>query len=152
MSSPSDSVIMDKPNHQHNDLSRQVTMSLSADQYERLFFQPSAAKGDLAKRLGMIRPYSPYSLSDLSLLTSIRKPHPPRRPRLPHPFLQHSLLPPPIPRLLHRIPHLSLRNLLLPRRNRHEHRWDIRVHPRKHLPHGRLHNLRFSLGKSSLSF
>lgn len=35
-----------------NDLSRQVTYSLSQEQYERLFFQPSQAKGDLAKRLG----------------------------------------------------------------------------------------------------
>lgn len=35
-----------------NGLSRQLTMQLSADQYERLFFQPTAAKGDLAKRLG----------------------------------------------------------------------------------------------------
>ena len=34
-------------------LSRQVTLQLSPEQYERLFFQPSAAKGDLAKRLGM---------------------------------------------------------------------------------------------------
>jgi len=34
------------------DLSRQVTYSLTQEQYERLFFQPSAAKGDLAKRLG----------------------------------------------------------------------------------------------------
>jgi len=33
-------------------LSRQMTMQLSADQYERLFFQPTGAKGDLAKRLG----------------------------------------------------------------------------------------------------
>jgi len=35
-----------------NDLSRQITLNLSSDQYERLFFQPTAAKGDLAKRLG----------------------------------------------------------------------------------------------------
>ena len=35
-----------------NTLSRQITMSLSPDQYERLFFQPTASKGDLAKRLG----------------------------------------------------------------------------------------------------
>jgi hypothetical protein len=38
-----------------NDLSRQattVTMQLSPDQYERLFFQPDKAKGDLARRLG----------------------------------------------------------------------------------------------------
>ena len=33
-------------------LGRQMTMQLSNDQYERLFFQPSAPKGDLAKRLG----------------------------------------------------------------------------------------------------
>jgi succinate-acetate transporter protein len=35
-----------------NDLSRQVTLQLSSEQYERLFFQPSQAKGDLSKRLG----------------------------------------------------------------------------------------------------
>jgi hypothetical protein len=36
------------------DLSRQVTVALSPEQYERLFFQPSAPKrGDLAKRFGM---------------------------------------------------------------------------------------------------
>lgn len=35
-----------------NSLSRQVTYSLTQEQYERLFFQPSQAKGDLAKRLG----------------------------------------------------------------------------------------------------
>jgi len=36
-----------------NDLSRQVTVALSPDQYERLFFQPSAPRrGDLAKRFG----------------------------------------------------------------------------------------------------
>jgi hypothetical protein len=38
-----------------NDLTRQgttVTMQLSPDQYERLFFQPDKAKGDLARRLG----------------------------------------------------------------------------------------------------
>jgi len=34
-------------------LNRQITMQLSSDQYERLFFQPTSAKGDLAKRLGM---------------------------------------------------------------------------------------------------
>ena len=34
-------------------LSRQVTVTMSSDQYERLFFQPSGpAKGDFAKRLG----------------------------------------------------------------------------------------------------
>ena len=38
------------------DLNRQattVTMQLSPDQYERLFFQPEKPKGDLAQRLGM---------------------------------------------------------------------------------------------------
>ena len=34
-------------------LSRQMTVNLSPEQYERLFFQPSAPRGDLAKRLGM---------------------------------------------------------------------------------------------------
>lgn len=39
-------------NSHTNDLSRQVTLQLSSEQYERLFFQPSQAKGDLSKRLG----------------------------------------------------------------------------------------------------
>jgi len=34
-------------------LSRQMTVNLSPEQYERLFFQPSAPRGDLSKRLGM---------------------------------------------------------------------------------------------------
>lgn len=35
-------------------LGRQVTVALSPEQYERLFFQPSAPRrGDLAKRFGM---------------------------------------------------------------------------------------------------
>jgi hypothetical protein len=49
----SDDVSSEKPtNAQHNELTRQITLQLSADQYERLFFQPNAARGDLAKRLG----------------------------------------------------------------------------------------------------
>lgn len=71
-------------------LSRQVTVSLSPEQYEKLFFQPSApARGDLAKRfanptllglLGFLIPYTstililcgfqgavaPYSLNGLN--------------------------------------------------------------------------------------
>ena len=36
------------------ELSRQVTVQLSSEQYERLFFQPSAPhRGDFAKRFGM---------------------------------------------------------------------------------------------------
>ncbi|KAK5018826.1 hypothetical protein LTR60_001335 [Cryomyces antarcticus] len=35
------------------DLSRQVTVQMSPEQYERLFFQPTPAKGDLAKRLAL---------------------------------------------------------------------------------------------------
>jgi succinate-acetate transporter protein len=46
-------------------------MSLSADQYERLFFQPSAAKGDLAKRLGIIFPF-PFTL----LITNLQPGNP----------------------------------------------------------------------------
>lgn len=35
-------------------LSRQMTVQLSPEQYERLFFQPSAPRrGDFAKRFGM---------------------------------------------------------------------------------------------------
>jgi len=34
-------------------LSRQITVALTPEQYERLFFQPSAPpRGDLAKRFG----------------------------------------------------------------------------------------------------
>jgi len=47
---------MESTNHGMNmdggALGRQMTMQLSNDQYERLFFQPSQPKGDLAKRLG----------------------------------------------------------------------------------------------------
>ena len=42
-----------RDNNMSETLSRQVTLQLSPEQYERLFFQPSVAKGDLAKRLGM---------------------------------------------------------------------------------------------------
>lgn len=35
-----------------NQLQRQVTISISPEQYERMFFQPSPARGDLSKRLG----------------------------------------------------------------------------------------------------
>jgi hypothetical protein len=36
------------------DLNRQITVALSPEQYERLFFQPSAPRrGDLAKRFGV---------------------------------------------------------------------------------------------------
>ena len=46
---------MDKTANSHSsDLTRQVTLQLSAEQYERLFFQPSQAKGDLSRRLGTV--------------------------------------------------------------------------------------------------
>lgn len=35
-------------------LSRQITVTLNPEEYERLFFQPSPPRGDLAKRLGML--------------------------------------------------------------------------------------------------
>jgi hypothetical protein len=35
-------------------LERQVTVQMSSEQYERLFFQPSAPRGDFAKRLGTL--------------------------------------------------------------------------------------------------
>lgn len=38
-------------------LSRQMTVQLSPEQYERLFFQPTPPRGDLAKRLGAFHPY-----------------------------------------------------------------------------------------------
>lgn len=41
------------------ELSRQVTVQLSPEQYERLFFQPSAPRrGDFAKRFGMCFVYN----------------------------------------------------------------------------------------------
>ena len=57
-----------------NGLSRQITLNLSADQYERLFFQPSGAKGDLAKRLGTapLRRYSLSSFADRVLQVILR--------------------------------------------------------------------------------
>ncbi|GAB7352088.1 hypothetical protein MBLNU459_g2589t1 [Dothideomycetes sp. NU459] len=55
-------------------LSRQVTVALSPEQYERLFFQPSApARGDLAKRfanptlLGLLGFLIPYTSTILTL-------------------------------------------------------------------------------------
>lgn len=42
----------DKEIDSSNDLTRNMTLQLSPEQYERLFFQPTSAKGDLAKRLG----------------------------------------------------------------------------------------------------
>ncbi|KAK4982851.1 hypothetical protein LTR66_009061 [Elasticomyces elasticus] len=39
-------------NYSGENLSRQMTISVSPEQYERLFFQPSPARGDLSKRLG----------------------------------------------------------------------------------------------------
>ena len=35
-----------------NPLSRQMTVQMSPEQYERVFFQPTPARGDLARRLG----------------------------------------------------------------------------------------------------
>lgn len=43
---------VDTLNSNGHSLSKQVTVSMSPEQYERLFFQPSAPKGDLRKRLG----------------------------------------------------------------------------------------------------
>lgn len=44
----------DVKNHAGSDnpLSRQVTVQMSPEQYEKLFFQPTPARGDLARRLG----------------------------------------------------------------------------------------------------
>ena len=68
MSSQNSEHINDKPTLGHNELSRQMTLQLSPDQYERLFFQPSAPKGDLAKRLGTSSSLSPtpHPLSSLA--------------------------------------------------------------------------------------
>ncbi|KAF7905499.1 uncharacterized protein EAF01_006020 [Botrytis porri] len=74
-----DDIHHDKPYVQHvaggPDLSRQITLQLNADQYERLFFQPSSAKGDLVKRLGnptllgLLGFLVPFSSTVFSLLT-----------------------------------------------------------------------------------
>ena len=55
-------------------LKRQVTVQMTSEQYEQLFFQPSAPRGDLAKRLSMV--YPPFDIalsgSSTSTLRSIR--------------------------------------------------------------------------------
>lgn len=50
----SESEIKQYANHDEmgGDLSRSITMQISPEAYERLFFQPTPARGDLAKRLG----------------------------------------------------------------------------------------------------
>jgi len=59
-----------RSNHMEEDvpLSRQMTIQISPEQYERLFFQPTPARGDLAKRVGM------YCITFISrpVLTSIQ--------------------------------------------------------------------------------
>lgn len=45
--------MLESPNHQDgNPLSRQITVNMTPEHYERLFFQPAQPRGDLAKRLG----------------------------------------------------------------------------------------------------
>jgi hypothetical protein len=109
-------------------LSRQVTVALSPEQYERLFFQPSAPRrGDLAKRFGMCR-VDNISISDLTLCSqsNIARPH--RLPRPIHLHRTHSL------RLSGR--HCSGKSgrtewrLLLLRLHCYECCWYRRVHPR----------------------
>lgn len=72
----------------HAELSRQITLNLSPDQYERLFFQPSAGKGDLSKRLGTVT----YLNIEDAELTNPREPNLARCPRLPDPVLLCYLL------------------------------------------------------------
>jgi len=54
-------------------LGRQITVTMSPDQYERLFFQPSAPRGDLSKRLanptllGLLGFLIPYTSTVLCL-------------------------------------------------------------------------------------
>lgn len=53
-------------------LSRQMTVALTPEQYERLFFQPEGPKrGDLSKRFGM-SPLNALMIVDL-VLTSIKE-------------------------------------------------------------------------------
>jgi hypothetical protein len=47
----SDILKMDSANGEP--LVRQVTVQMTSEQYERLFFQPSPPRGDFAKRLGI---------------------------------------------------------------------------------------------------
>jgi hypothetical protein len=145
MSSASSDANMEKPNNQHVDLSSQMTLSQSPDQYERLFFQPTAAKGDLAKRLGM-------SLSSIRqrMLIRARKSDAPRSLRLLDTLLKHCLLSPPIPRLLSNLTHSHLRIILLPGRNCYEHSWNRRIHPREHFSVLRVHHLWLPLGQCRL--
>jgi len=74
-----------------NKLSRQINLNLSSDQYERLFFQPSAAKGDLAKRFGM-NPLSP-TFQRICSPTCQRKSHVAQRLGFPGPVQRHNVLP-----------------------------------------------------------
>jgi succinate-acetate transporter protein len=76
LNNSNDDIRHEKAYTQHVDggtnLSRQITLQLNADQYERLFFQPTSAKGDLAKRLGksptpLPLPLSPSPANPLTL-------------------------------------------------------------------------------------
>lgn len=59
------------------ELSRQVTVQLSPEQYERLFFQPSAPRrGDLAKRFGMSSPNMQVSVGTLKAHSQPNAPRP----------------------------------------------------------------------------
>lgn len=52
MSSDSIHEKMEMNNGHLENLSRQLTVQISPEQYEKLYYQPTQAKGDLAKRLG----------------------------------------------------------------------------------------------------
>jgi hypothetical protein len=73
-------------------LSRQVTVALSPEQYERLFFQPSAPrKGDLAKRFGTIpHPISERNEIIANILYLRSQSNTPRPNRLPRPVHIHG--------------------------------------------------------------
>lgn len=52
MSTTSEEIKYNQKGQHMEELSRQITLSISPEQYERLFFQPTPARGDLSKRLG----------------------------------------------------------------------------------------------------
>jgi hypothetical protein len=82
------------------DLNRQtttLTMQLSADQYERLFFQPEKPKGDLSKRFGT---YLKSTRLEFRILTDhFSQPNLARSHRPPYPISDHHVVSPPIQRL-----------------------------------------------------
>jgi hypothetical protein len=99
-----------------------TAITLSNEQYERLFFQPSAPRvGDAAKRFGKINNSIATTYHDLTSHSS--QPEFARPTWLPHPIHPDRTLPMPVPgrrSSLH--PHRSHRRLLLLRMHCYDHR------------------------------